>query len=92
MKQFRSALLIFLVALAIGCGSKKTGDFEHTWSESERDLYLRNCKSSAAALGDRANSYCECSMEKLEIKYPKEADIGNLSTTETEQIAKECLK
>ncbi len=92
MRKFQSLLLIALVTFLFSCDNNNKEKAVHTWNEAERSTYLKTCTESAAALGDRAKPYCECSLVKLEVKYPEAKNVGNLTTAETEEIAKECLK
>ena len=88
MKKITSLALIALTMIAFSC-KPKTGS---SWTDAERKQFVETCTNSAAALGDKAKPYCECSLEKLEKKYPNSADVGKLTNAETEEIAKDCLK
>ncbi len=69
-----------------------------SWSSKDHAEFLSNCIGSAKdAMGEeKANTYCECMMSKVESKYPNPADAGNLTkeklnSPEWKKIIKECL-
>lgn len=70
------------------------------WSTAERSEFLTNCISSAKAggiSGEKANSYCECMLFKVEIKFPNPLDTNKLtsellSTPEWKKILQGCLE
>ncbi len=97
MKKMQSLVLIALTCLVFSCDNKKDGGTagggsKSNWTETERNQFVTTCTNSAAALGDKAKPYCECSLEKLEKKYPNSADVSKLTNSDTEEIAKDCLR
>ena len=69
------------------------------WSTAERTAFLGDCKKTATAGGmgeQKATSYCECMMYKIEKKYPKAAAAAAISsevlqTPEWKKMVQDCL-
>lgn len=71
------------------------------WSGEERDAFLTNCIESAMSEGsgltkEKATSYCECMLYKIEKKYPNPLDAGNITdetmnTPEMQKLLKGCF-
>jgi hypothetical protein len=61
------------------------------WSQKDEDDFLTTCENTAIPnMGEAgAKDYCNCTLEKIEKLYSA-ADIGNLSQTEIQSIAREC--
>lgn len=68
------------------------------WTSKDHEEFLSNCIGTAKdSMGEeKAKSYCECMMSKVESKYPNPADAVNLTneklnSPEWKKIIKECL-
>jgi|CXWL01.1.fsa_nt_gi hypothetical protein len=69
------------------------------WGTAEREEFLSNCISSAQKgeiSGEKAKTYCECMLYKIEIEFPNPVDAGNLtpeklSSPEWKKIIQGCL-
>ena len=64
------------------------------WTAEEKKEFMNECVP-AAKKGideDKAAPYCECMANKLEKKYPKYAEAGKITMSETVEMAKDCLK
>lgn len=65
-----------------------------TWTAAERKSFMTSCKEKAAlALGEaKAEKYCDCVLQKVEIVYPSPLDSDKITQEEITKWAKECLK
>jgi hypothetical protein len=95
MKRIQFALLIAISFVAFSCDNNAgPGGNNNTtaskWTDVHRDKFMESCTDGAKALGDKAKPYCQCTLEKLEKKYPNPIDAGRLTNSETESIAKDC--
>jgi ribosomal protein L11 len=64
------------------------------WSQAGYDAFMGTCVDSAKdALGGEAaaRKYCDCSASKLQVIYPDETKVGNVTEAEINKIAEECL-
>ncbi|MBL0333950.1 MAG: hypothetical protein IPP73_01050 [Chitinophagaceae bacterium] len=69
------------------------------WGTEERTIFLDNCVSSATKGGmetDKAQSYCECMLYKVEVHFPNPLDAAALDdkmlkTPEWQKILKGCI-
>jgi len=64
------------------------------WSQAERDAFIGTCVDKFnESIGDRplAESYCECMLGKLEVKFPSATEAGSLGEAEMTEMAKQCL-
>ncbi len=54
------------------------------WNSPDRSTFLTECiNSSKAGLGvEKAKSYCECMLYKVEVMYPRSADAATALTAE----------
>jgi len=87
MKQL--LLTVCIATLAFACKNKKTG-----WAPAEKSAFTNQCIEAAVDKGmgrDTATSYCNCMQQKLEKKYAKAEDAGNLDMNTMQEMAKECL-
>ena len=84
-------IILALASLGFGCKGKKATS---SWSKEERDSFSTNCVGGATATmgADKAKSYCDCMLGKIESKYPKAADAGSLDVNTMTEMAKDCLK
>jgi len=69
-----------------------------TWTSVDRSSFLTSCISTAkSGLGEqKAKSYCECMLFKMEIKFPLIADFTKITketmqTPEFKKMANDCL-
>lgn len=69
-----------------------------SWTSKDRSEFLSNCiKSAKEGLGEqKAKSYCECMMYKIEVRYPNAADAAKLTeeklnSPEWKKITQSCL-
>ncbi len=90
MKQ---VLTLFLAAaLLTGCkGGKKASA---GWPQKEKDAFTENCVNGAkGTMGDeKAKSYCDCVLGKMEAKYPDAAEAGKVDMNTMIEMAKDCVK
>lgn len=95
-KSILSLAVIMTAALSISsCGGKeKEEEKKAVWSEGERKIYLESCEKSAAnSLGaEKAKEYCNCTLEKMEAKYPDSKDVSKVTAEEINQMAEECMQ
>jgi hypothetical protein len=68
-----------------------------TWSTKDRSDFLFECiKSAKEGVGEeKAKTYCECMLFKIEKKYPNPADAGNitdetLASPDWKKMIKDC--
>ena len=69
------------------------------WKSEEREAFLTNCTSSAEKGGiskEKAQTYCECMLYKVEVRYPNPVDAAELTpeilaTPAWQKILKGCL-
>lgn len=64
------------------------------WSKAGYDAFMNSCVDSAKdALGGEteARKYCDCSASKLQIMYPDETKVSQVTEEEINKIAAECL-
>lgn len=68
-------------------------DRNGAWGKSDRFVFLENCVNSAkTTMGDeKANEYCSCVLEMVEIKYPNAKEATALSVNDMMEMAKTCL-
>lgn len=69
-----------------------------TWPSQERNNFLTTCINSAqAGLGEqKAKSYCECMLYKIEKKYPSPAEAATITaevmaSPEFKKMVQDCL-
>ena len=80
-----------IALLAFSCKSKKANS---SWPENDRKDFTNNCIETAVQKGmgrDTATSYCNCMLGKLEKKYSKPEEAGNLDMNTMTEMAKDCL-
>lgn len=72
--------------------------FKSTWSHADRSDYVKSCIESAKAelSEQKAKSYCECTLFKMEKQYPKVSDATALTekmmqTPEFKKMIAECM-
>lgn len=65
-----------------------------TWDDETKVAFVTNCtnESKARMSEAAAKEYCDCMLEKIVAKYPNPADANNMTITETQDMAKECVK
>jgi hypothetical protein len=67
------------------------------WSDKEREVFLSSCEKSAAGIGaEKAKSYCNCMLGKLEVMYATASDADkitkeDLETPQWKNMIKACL-
>ncbi len=89
MKQL--LIVLFAAALFTGCKGKKASA---GWPQKERDAFTENCVNGAkGTMGDdKAKSYCDCVLGKMEAKYSNPADAGKVDMNTMIEMAKDCVK
>ena len=65
-----------------------------TWDEQTRASFVNNCTSESKTRMSEAaaKEYCDCMLQKIVAKYPNPADANNMTITETQDMAKDCVK
>jgi hypothetical protein len=63
------------------------------WGSKDEDAFMESCVSGAkASMGaSKAEAYCSCVLEKIEVKYPSAIDALKLNTEDMMQMAQDCL-
>src|ERR1035437_6749795 len=62
--------------------NQNNSNYSRQWSTSEQNEFLDGCTPGASkSLGDGANVYCNCMLQKLMKEYPNLQDAGNASKT-----------
>jgi hypothetical protein len=68
--------LLFLLLIASSC--------KNTWNREDKDLFYQACTDEAikwAGTKERAKTYCDCVLQKMEERYPNEQDaLDNIIT------------
>lgn len=64
------------------------------WTDEEKRSFLDNCISNAQGnlTVVEANSYCDCMLRKLMVKYPEAASAAQLTAEEAINLANQCLE
>src|SRR5689334_2394639 len=92
MKQ---ALFVFIAAILVSACNNNKG-----WSTADKNSFISSCTQSATQeMGaDKAQSYCSCMEQKLEVKYPNSQEAnksimapGAMQTPEMQAMIKDCL-
>ena len=70
------------------------GDEDGGWSNADKKKYMNECIPAAVNTGvdeQRATTYCNCTLKKLEKKYKSYSDAqNNMTQTELTKIQQEC--
>jgi hypothetical protein len=89
---------MILQACRSGTAVGEIGDIKNnpgsSWSKKYRDNFIQDCidKASQTVSASEAYKYCNCMTEKVETKYPDEADAeGKITGKEIETMKAECL-
>src|SRR6478672_7378422 len=84
-------IVLVLTSFVISCKNSKTTSH---WSKADVDAFTTNCVNGASAnMGaDKAKSYCDCMLGKIESKYPKADDAGKMEMNAMTEMAKDCIK
>lgn len=95
------ATLVLLVGLFVFAKNTKaqTVDANNNWTTKDRIDFIKECVNSASESMsiDSASSYCNCMLPKVEAKYPRIEDAGNLTeevlaTPEWKKMIDDCLQ
>ncbi|OSZ81054.1 hypothetical protein CAP36_07405 [Chitinophagaceae bacterium IBVUCB2] len=94
-KFILSTCLLLLLQSAIS----QTAGSNNNWTVTDRSDFIRECITSAGQNMnvDSATSYCNCMLPKVEAKYPKIEDAGNLTaevlaTPEWKKMIADCMQ
>ncbi len=68
-----------IIIAIIGCTTLVFG----AWQQNDRDDFMNGCISSAS------KSICECSQQKLEEKYPTNAEFNLIITKKPAEFSKQ---
>lgn len=65
-----------------------------SWDEPTKAAFVANCTNEAKARMNEAaaKEYCDCMLEKIVAKYASPVEANNMTITETQEMAKECVK
>lgn len=65
-----------------------------TWDDQTKAAFVANCTNEAKSRMNEAaaKEYCDCMLDKIVAKYPNPAEANNMTITETQDMAKECVK
>ena len=90
--------LILLASFAVfifSCGEKKSSASKpkEIWPKESRDDYMKSCVQGAEAqMGkDKAKTYCSCTLDKMQTKYPNPIDALSIDMQALMELAKDCL-
>lgn len=69
-------------------------DSDASWTRAEQKQFMESCVENTGFSQSKAESYCECMLNKLQRKYPKAASMENATglTEEIQAMAPGCLK
>lgn len=85
----------FALSLLASCGGKdekKDDEKKGAWPEASRKAYMDACVNSAkSTVGEKAEEYCACTLEKMEAAYPDPSEAQNVTADEITKMAEECL-
>jgi hypothetical protein len=65
-----------------------------TWDAPTRAAFVTNCinESKTRMSEASATEYCNCMLDKIVTKYDSPAAANNMTITETQEMAKDCVK
>lgn len=65
-----------------------------TWDDQTKAAFVANCTNEAKARMNEAaaKEYCDCMLDKIVAKYSNPVDANNMTITETQEMAKDCVK
>jgi hypothetical protein len=80
-------------ALALALGACKSGS---NWTQADKDAFVGKCvpesQRQAGMSESKAKDYCDCMLDKVQKKYPKAQEAGNMSVNEATEMARDCVK
>ena len=89
-------LFSLLAVFFFSCAVKSHSSSKSGWSDKEKSDYMQECiKNFPASLANskvKAKDYCSCTLEKIQVKYPKPEDALKMEMNYMMEIAKECLQ
>jgi len=64
------------------------------WGSAEEDSFMKSCVDGAKnSMGaSKAESYCSCVLEKIEVKYPSAIDALKMDVNDMMEMAKDCVE
>ncbi len=94
MKQIFLASFSFIFFIACS-NDEKAAAKPATWDEPNKAEFMEQCISGAIQQfsndSTKANSYCNCMLQKIEARYPIADSAGTMSYNEMTVLAKDCL-
>ena len=89
MKKF---FLIFAAIALVGVFAITSCGNKNKWTEKDKMEFLETCVSEASANpGINGDTYCDCMLEKIMVKYPDPKDADKVTMLEVMEWAQECL-
>ena len=93
MKQYKLLLPVILIAILTVISCKTVGRIAAKyWLNREIKEFVSNCEDKAAKLigSEKANKYCDCSVDLVAEQYHNYQDAKNISVLEILDFINKC--
>ena len=93
MKQYKLLLPVILIAILTAVSCKTVGRIAAKyWLNREIKEFVSNCEDKAAKLigSEKANKYCDCSVDLVAEQYHNYQDAKNISALEILDFINKC--
>ena len=93
MKQYKLLLPVILIAILTVVSCKTVGRIAAKyWLNREIKEFVSNCEDKAAKLigSEKANKYCDCSVDLVAEQYHNYQDAKNISALEILDFINKC--
>ena len=93
MKQYKLLLPVILIAILTVVSCKTVGRIAAKyWLNREIKEFVSNCEAKAAKLigSEKANKYCDCSVDLVAEQYHNYQDAKNISVLEILDFINKC--
>ena len=93
MKQYKFLLPVILIAILTVISCKTVGRIAAKyWLNREIKEFVSNCEDKAAKLigSEKANKYCDCSVDLVAEQYHNYQDAKNISVLEILDFINKC--
>lgn len=93
MKKYKIALLVISILLVTIVSCKTVGRIAaRYWLKREIKEFVSNCENMAGKIigSEKANKYCDCSVDLVAEKYQNYQDAKNLSVFEIIDFINKC--
>jgi hypothetical protein len=89
MKKY---FMIFAATTLVGVFSITSCGNNSKWTEKDKMEFLETCVSEASVnTAIDAETYCDCMLEKIMVKYPDPKDSDKVTMLEVMEWAEDCL-